>query len=194
MKDIQKGLWRLGGLKLCGKSDYPLWPHPLFWPFHLFYRRPTSRFNLPSYIDHLYGALNGVWRPGKPYCTPFMPCPPAHPHIPLSFASGTLHMSSPPYTLPIAALWMFLYPWDEQSLQTLHLSSPPPSSAFFSVLEVLGRGLIYLCMYYHVYTTPSCLKVRYLTAFSCPWKYTVFYCKYILVWYLHRVRGLKNAL
>ena len=77
---------------------------PLFWPFHLFYRHPTSRFNLPNYIDHLYGALNGVWRPGKPYCTPFLPCPPTQPHIPLSFASGTLHMSSPPYTPPVAAL------------------------------------------------------------------------------------------
>jgi len=75
----------------------------------------------------------------------------------------------------------------------LYTCPPLPPPPLFSVLEVLGRGFIHSCMYYHVYTTPSCLKVRYLTAFSCPWKLTVFYCKYILAWYLHRVRGFKNA-
>ena len=118
------------------------------------------------------------------------PCPPSHPLIfrfrhPLHVFPIVYSTYSFPMDVPV--LLGSIFPSDFTPVL------PSPLLRFFSVLGVLGRVSIHLYMCYHIYTTPSCLNVHHLTAFLCPWKHTVFYCEYILVWYLHSVRGLKNV-
>ena len=115
-------------------------------------------------------------------------------HVPLlSLLSPFLSLQAPSICFPHHIPHLYLphgrscTPWMTSPFR-LYPCLSLPLFRFFSILEVLGKRSIHLYMNSHVYTTPSCLNVHYLTAFSCSWKHTIFYCEYILARYLEALK------